>query len=406
MGQREKTINFRYNDIMAYIPTIIELYNNISNDFKNKLGLSEDELKKVLDVFAMSLAGQFKLHYLSLADIQDNAFPDKADSSANGGTLDRHGMIQLNRLQKPATNGVFEVQVTNVIGSQLRAGLTFKSNDDSLNPGEVYILDIEKITDSNPQTIEIRSIGSGIDVNLAINNTLTITEPVIGVEQNVVVSSIIEQPLSAESEDDYRKEILDSIQLEPQGGAKTDHRLWGSDAQGVKNTYPFVKDGAAGTVQVFVEATVIDSEDGFGTPTPAILAEVEEVLNFDPDVTRPTYERGRRPMQCFLEVLPIVPNPVDVTITSLNENTIEIQNSIKENIEKHLTEIRPFVAGGDLARNKNDILYSAKIQSVVTDVIDSSNFFLDFIVAVNGVTQNSYVFNKENIPYLRNLVFN
>lgn len=391
---------------MAYIPTVIELYNNIANDFRNKLGLSEDDLKKVLDTLAMTLAAQFKLHYLSLADIQDNAFPDKADSSANGGTLDRHGMIQLNRLQRPATAGVFEVEVVGVIGSVLRAGLTFKSNDDSLNPGNVYVLDIEKITDSTPQIIEIRSIEGGVEFNLEIGNTLTITEPVIGIEQVVTISSVLEQPLAAESEDVYRKAILDSIQLEPQGGAKTDHRLWASDAQGVRNTFPFVKDGAAGTVQVFVEATVVDSEDGFGTPGSAILAEVEEVLNFDPDITKPTYERGRKPIQCNLEVLPITPNPVDVTITSLDENTIDIQNSIRQNIEQHLSEIRPFVAGGDLARNKNDILYSAKVQSVVTDVISSSNFFLDFIVYVNGVPQSSYVFNRENIPYLRNLVFN
>lgn len=391
---------------MTYTPTIIELYNNIANDLKNKLGLSEDDLKKVLDAVALSLAGQFKLHYLSLADIQDNVFPDKADSSANGGTLDRHGMIQLNRLQKPATNGVFEASVNNVIGSVLRAGLTFKSNDDSLNPGNVYVLDIEKTTDSNPQVIEIRSIGVGVESNLAVGNQLSITEPVIGVEQIATILSVIEQPLAAESEEDYRQAILDSIQLEPQGGAKTDYRLWASDAQGVRNVFPFVKDGFAGTVQVFVEATVVDSEDGFGTPSLSILEEVENVLNFDPDITKPTYERGRKPIQCTLEVLPISTNPVDITITDLNESTIDIQNSIRLNIEKYLSEIRPFIAGGDLARNKNDILYSAKIQSVVTDVIDSSNFFLDFVVYVNGVPQNSYIFNRENIPYLRNLVFN
>lgn len=391
---------------MAYIPTIQELYQNIANDLKNKLNLSDDDLKKVLDAFALVIAAQFKLNYLSLSDIQNNVFPDTADSAINGGTLDRHGLIQLNRLQKPATNGVFEVSVISVVGSQLRSGLTFKSNDDSLNPGKIYILDSEEITTSNPQIIEIRSIDGGIDFGLDIGNTLTITEPVIGVEQNVSVISVIEQPLAAESEEAFRKAIIDSIQLEPQGGSKTDYRLWAADAQGVRNTYPYVKDGAAGTVQIFVEATVIDSVDSNGTPSQPILNEVAEVIEFDPDITKPLAERGRRPIQAIIEVLPIVINPIDVIITSLNINTVEIQNSIRENIKQYLSGVRPFVAGGDLARNKNDILYSARIQSVVTDVLDASNFFSDFLVFVNGVQQNSYLFSKENIPYLRNLVFN
>lgn len=391
---------------MAYIPTILELYQNISNDLKSKLNLSDDDLKKVLDAFALVIAAQLKLNYLSLSDIQNNIFPDTADSAINGGTLDRHGLIQLNRLQTPATNGVFEVSVVSVIGSQLRSGLTFKSNDDSLNPGKIYILDSEEITTTNPQTIEIRSIDGGVDFGLDIGNSLTITEPVIGVEQNVVVSAIISQPLAAESEDSFRKAIIDSIQLEPQGGSKTDYRLWAADAQGVRNSYPYVKDGEAGTVQVFVEATVIDSIDSNGTPSQPILDEVAAVIEFDPDITKPLSERGRRPIQARLEVLPIVINPVDVTITSLNINTVEIQNSIRENIKQYLIDVRPFVAGGDLARNKNDILYSARVQSVVTDVLDASNFFSDFLVFVNGVQQNSYLFSKENIPYLRNLVFN
>jgi uncharacterized phage protein gp47/JayE len=391
---------------MAYIPTILEIYQNIANDLKNKLNLSDDELKKVLDAFAAVIAAQVKLNYLFLADIQNNVFPDTADSELNGGTLNRHGLIQLNRLQLPATNGVFTIKVNSVVGSVLRAGLTFKSNDDSLNPGKIYILDVEQITANAEQEIDVRSIDGGVDYALRIGDVLTITEPVIGVEQTVEVTTIVEQPLAAESEDVYRQRIIDSIQLEPQGGAKTDYRLWASDAQGVRNVYPYVKDFEAGTVQVFVEATEIDSTDEHGTPTPEILQEVEDVIRFDPDETKPTYERGRLPIQAGLEVLPIATNPVDVTITGLETDTVDIRNAIESNLKEYLLQIRPFVAGGDLARNKSDILYSARLQAVVTDVISSSNFFVDFSMQVNGNDLSSYLFSKENIPYLRNLVFN
>lgn len=391
---------------MNQTPTIKELYENISNDLRNKLELSDDELKKVLNALSSSLSGQFKLVYLLLEDAKNQVFPDKADTFENGGTLDRQGLIQLNRIRRPAASGVFQISILSEAQSVLRSGITFKSNDESLNPGKVYILDTQEEMTGDNDLVEIRSIDGGSDVSLLVGDTLTITEPVIGVEQVVTVTSIVEPPISEESIDDYRQAIINSRQLEPQGGSKTDYRLWSDDAAGVRLVYPYVKDGEAGTVQVYTEATKEDSLDGNGTPTQTILDSLRDALEFNPDETKPISERGRRPITAILEVLPITVNPVDITITGLSDSSQSIRDSISENLKDYLFDVRPFVAGGDLLRNKNDILYSAKLQSVVTDVIDSSNFFVEFIVFVNGVAQNSFLFSRENIPYLRNLTFN
>ena len=391
---------------MAYIPNITEIYENISNDFKNKLDLSDNNLKKVLDALALSLSGQIKLTYLSISDVQDEIFADTANTAENGGTLERQGIIYLNRIRRPSTSGIFTVSVVGEANSSLRAGLVFKSNDDSLNPGGLYILDQENIITGANDEIEIRSLKGGTTLLLEVGDTLTITEPVLGVEKIVTISSIIEQPLAAESVEDYRAAIIRARQLEPQGGSKTDYRLWASDAQGVRFVYPYVKNGSAGVVQVFVEATSSDSTDGNGTPSAAIITSVEEVIEFDPDISIATNDRGRRPMTAILEVLPIVPNPVDVTITGLEENSIDIQEAVRSNLVNYLESIRPYVAGADLARNKSDILFSAKLQTVVTDVLGAANFFSDFTVFVNGVNQLNFSFSRENIPYLRNLIFN
>lgn len=393
---------------MAVIPTIAEIYETLSNDLKNKLNLSDNDLKKVLDAVALSLTGQFKLTYLFLADIQNNIFPDTADSAANGGTLERQGLIYLNRIRRPATSGIFNIQVNAEAGSVLRSGITFKSNDDSFNPGELYILDEEQnLTGvSNDDIIEIRSIKGGTDLTLEVGDTLTITEPVIGVDKIVTIASIVELPLAEESVEDYRAAILQSIQLEPQGGAKTDYRLWAADAQGVRLVYPYVKDGEAGTVQIYVEATVGDSTDGNGTPPAALLDDVAEVIEFDPDITIDTNSRGRRPIQANIEVLPILPIPVDIVVEGLQEITPEIEVAVRDNIEQYLRTIRPYVAGADLARNKNDILYSARLQAVITDVLSASNFFTDFTLLVEGVNQLSFLFTRQNIPYLRDLTLN
>lgn len=388
---------------MNAIPTIAELYANIANDLRNKLNLTDTELKTVLDAMSSVLAAQLKLTYLSISDVQNNIFPDTADTAANGGTLERIGQIYLNRNPNPATAGIFQVDVNGVNGSVIRSGLTFKSNDNSDSPGQLYVTDVETILTGSGDVIEIRSLGGGSDFNLSIGNELTITEPVIGVEQTVSVSSVTTQPLNAETTDDYRKEILNAIQLEPQGGSKTDYRLWSADAQGVREVYPYLKDSDSGTVQVYVEATESDSIDGNGTPSVSLLSDVYDVIQLDPDTTKPLNERGRRPIQATIETIAISTNPVDVNITGLATDTPEIRAAIESNLKDYLMDIRPFVDGADLIANKNDILYSARLSAVVTDVISSSNIFTNFEMFVNGVNQTSFLFSRENIPYLRDV---
>ena len=126
---------------MANIPTISQLYESARNDLRNRLNLSDVETKKVLDVFSSVLAAQLKLTYLFLSDIEKNLFPDTADTSENGGSLDRFGLIHLNRLRRESTNGVYSVVIDGVVGSMLREGITFKSDDNALSPGELYVLD-------------------------------------------------------------------------------------------------------------------------------------------------------------------------------------------------------------------------------------------------------------------------
>jgi len=390
---------------MKPIPSIVELQETLANDFRSRLNLSDDDLKKVLNAFDIVLAAQFKLLYLFLSDIQNNVFPDTADLESNGGTLERIGRIQLGRNPLPATVGVFEFSVVGIAGSILRSGLTFKSNETAKNPGQLYVLDSEYTMTGTNDLIEVRSLGSGVEFDLNIGDELTITEPVIGVNATVTVDSVIDVPTASEDIEIYRQNILDSIQLEPQGGAKTDYRLWAADALGVRKVYPYVKNGDAGTVQIFVEATIIDSTDGKGTPSSGLLTDVESVIEFDPDTTKPLNERGRRPIQSTIEVNPISLIPVDVSIVGLNEDTASIRASISTNLNTYLQDIRPYIAGADLARDKNDILYEGRLQSVVTDTLESANFFTAFNMVVNGVSVDNYQFELGNIPYLRNVTY-
>jgi uncharacterized phage protein gp47/JayE len=75
------------------------------------------EASYLVDAFCSVIAGQLKLLYLYQADLQNNIFPDTADSIENGGELNRLGNIYLNRQPKPATDGYYSILLTGNIMS-------------------------------------------------------------------------------------------------------------------------------------------------------------------------------------------------------------------------------------------------------------------------------------------------
>jgi uncharacterized phage protein gp47/JayE len=392
---------------MKAIPTIKQLYSRLESAFKNRLSITNSGLKNVLDAFASVLSAEFKSAYLYLSDIQRNLFPDTADSAENGGTLNRFGYIHLNRQPKPATHAYYRVLVSGEENSFLRSGITLKSNEDSTNAGKMFISEedhyLSAIAEDN--VFLIRSLETGGSNILKLEDELTITEPVIGIENTVIVEEIIALPIESESTEEYRRKILDSIRLEPQGGSRTDYRLWAQDAQGVRQVYPYVKENEAGVTQIFIEANKEDSVDGNGTPSELMIEDVKEVIYFDPDESLDINQRGRIPTQTIPEFLPITLRPVDIQIQGLQENNIEIQALIKTNLDLFLLEIRPFIFGADLRKNRNDVLYSGQMQNVLSDSLGNNNFFQDFKMFVDGQPEISFRFSFSNIPYLRNIIY-
>lgn len=389
---------------MKPVPTTAELQAKLYQDLKISLGLEDDTYKDNLGAFAGVIAAQLRPMYMYVADNRNNLYPDTADLAEDGGELERLGDIYLNRQPKLATEGKYKVEVFGSAGTIIRESLTFKSNEDSNASGYLFIADNEYILIGTDDFITLRALTAGLESLLNVGDSLTTTEPVIGLNQEVTVSEVLEKPISAEPIPVYRKNVKDAIQLEPQGGAKTDYRLWSSDAQGVRLVYPYVKEGEAGTVQVYVEAVKEDSTDGKGTPSAQILEDVEEVIRFDPDDSLDTNYRGRIPIGVPLEVLSISLKPVDIRLTGLSDSSANTLQSIKNNIDSYLENIRPFIDGADLLINKNDILYNYRLSGIVQDTIGNGNYFEDFEMLVDGNVTNSFLFARSNIPYFRNLI--
>lgn len=393
---------------MITIPTTNQLYTDILSDLEAQYGVSIPLFGKVvLRAFAGVQAAKLKIIYLVIGNLQKNIFVDTADSESKGGTLERFGRVKLGREPFPAVSGQYTLTVTGEIGALIKAGTTFKSDDSSTSPGFLFVIDNDYILVSTTDSITVRALTSGTESALSVNDTLSPTSPIALVNSgpsSVTVSAITVQPLAAEDLEAYRTAIINSYRLEAKGGAATDYRLWSSDAQGVRFVYPYAKSGAVGEVDLFVEATVSDSIDGKGTPSAQLLVDVEDVVEFDPDSTLPTLERGRRPLQVIVNFLPVTIIEVDITINNYVGINASIEALLLSAITDAINNVRPFIAGADLLVNKNDIIDVNKIIGVIITQTPGATFG-SITIDFNGSALNTFTFIDGNIPHLNSITY-
>jgi hypothetical protein len=377
------------------IPTLSELYNTILNDIKGRLNIPSIIGKTVFAAFAAVQAAKLKILYLLAANIYKNIFVDTADTAM----LERFGLVKLGRLKTPAVAGVYDIDVTGEIAAVIPAGTTYKSLDTSTSPDQLFILDTQFTFVATTGTISVRALTLGPDARLEILDQLQLTAPIANVNSFAEVSAVTTTPIAAETDEDYRKEIIRAYQTESQGGARGDYRTWSQDAAGVQEVYPYVKDGDPGIIDLYVEATVADSTDGKGTPSASLLLDVEDVVELDPDTSKPINERGRRPMSAFeINFTAITPLNVDIVITNLSDTSF--LTPIKDAFAAFLADVRPFVDGADSPNDLNKgKLYESDAYTVVRDVIGIDATFDSLVlkVATNPVTV--YEFTDGDIPF-------
>jgi len=381
---------------MINIPTTQEIYTDIISDLEAEFSITIPTVgSSFLRAMAAVQAGKMKLYYLAQGKLQKNIFIDTADPEAIGGTLERFGRVKLGRNPFPATAGSYTVQVTGTIGTIIPQSSTFKSNDDSLHPGILYILDADYTLLATTDSITLRCLTAGLEGQLSIGDELTITAPVALLDDIGEVTAELVEPIAAEDIEDYRRKGLDAYRLEPQGGAGSDYRLWASDAQGVETSYPYAKTGVANEINLFIEATIVDSIDGKGTPTAAILTAVEDAIE-DPTVDRPS----RKPLGVYdVHYLPIAVREVDIEITGFVGITAPIQTAIFNAIELYLTTVRPFVGSIDTLADQNDTFDVNTIIALILEANPGSQFGA-VVMEIDSVPLTTFTFLNGDIPFL------
>jgi len=386
---------------MISIPTTAELYNQIKSSLESELGVTIPETgKNALRTFCKVQAGKMKIYYLAIANLQKNIFADTADPEAIGGTLERFGRVKLGRSPFAAVAPEYTVTVTGTTGAVIPLNTTFKSDDDSLSPGQLYILDDEFTFTSGTGSITLRALEAGDVSELQVGDTLTITAPVALVDSEATVTGESVAPQEAETTEEYREKVLQAFRLEPQGGAAADYRLWAADVQSVAQSYPYVVAGNSNQINLYVEAVLADSTDGKGTPTAAILEDVEE------SVENPTTDRpGRKPLGVFqVNYLPVTIKEIEITIDGFVDLSASIETTISEAIESYLENVRPFIGAIDVLADKNDIFDTNKIISIILSAQPGS-VFGTVTLEVDGSPVSTYTFDNGEIPHLDSVTF-
>jgi len=391
---------------MITIPTLSELYTGILNDLETEFGHNIPAFgKNYLRAQAAVQAAKMKLIYYAIGGLQKNIFADTADPEASGGTLERFGRVKLGRNPFPAQAGQYIVSVTGSAGAIIPASTTFKSNDDSANPQKLFVLDIEYELTGAADEITLRALEAGSDSKLEDGDQLTATSPIPNVTKIVTVTDEPVAPVNAESTEEYRRKTVEAYQLEPEGGAASDYRIWAADVPGVARVYAYAKTGESGVVDVYVEANAADSTDGKGTPPAAMLEDLEEVFEMDPDITKPLNDRGRRPLGVFdLNVLPVTIREIDIEIEDFEGMTPSLETSIFNALESELALVRPFVAGADVLENKRDIFDINRIISIILSVRPGS-VFGEVTMLVDGVEEATHTFTNGDIPHLDSVTY-
>jgi uncharacterized phage protein gp47/JayE len=387
---------------MVTIPTFQQLYNDILNDLQSQYSATIPVFGKVfLRALAAVQAGKLKLFYLGLANIQKNIWPDTADSVSIGGTLERFGLVKIQRNPFPAVAGQYTVQVTGIASAVIPAQSQFISDPNSLNSGMLFTLDAPYVCTGANDFITLRALTPGTISELNNGDTLTATAPISGVNTNGnTVTAQVVQPLDAETIDEYRAAVVYAFQSQPQGGSATDYRIWSAEVQGVARVYPYAKTGAANEINLFIESNIADSTDGHGTPDAAMIQAVSDVIEGDGIVL------AKRPLGVFeVHYLPVTPYAVNVNISGASPAfTDDQKTAITDAITQWIDTVRPFVAAADILANKNDFI---DLNNLILQTLTAApgTTFGSVTFTVNGTPFNTYTFLNGFIPYLNSVTF-
>jgi hypothetical protein len=401
------------------IPKYKEIYESIVSDIEAEFQISLPGFGvNYFRAFAAVQAAKIWLLYSLAAKVHKNIFVDTAEPEAAGGTLERFGRVKLNRNPNPAQQALYDIEVQGNANATIPQGTVWQSDDSATNPGINYVLDAAFALNSSGQaTVTVRALTAGLDGKQVPGNTMSLTSPLAAIQDTASIVSEAQPPVRAETIEQYRQKTMQAFRIEPNGGSAGDFRLWGLDVNGVVNIYPYtqVNPPSQTNLEIFVEADPSNAPQGGleGEAPNSMLQLVRDAIKKDPDTSKSDVERARLPIAAYnFEVKSVKALEIEVKINGYDDpgnNKSEIEQALK----RRAANTRPFIAGIDAVRERQDVLNVNNIIFEIQNINPRIRFnSVDLIVNGNLQTDGSYQFGVDQlsgqrgeIPVIRQVTY-
>lgn len=304
-------------------PSLQELIERVYADIESQLPGTDARLRRSnLGVLGRTHSGVTHGLYGHLDWQSKQLLPDTAELEY----LERHASVY---------------KITRIAAGKAAGSITFTGTDTSVIPAGTIVqrsdaveftTDAEATINAGSAIAAVTAVEGGVASNTDAGSSVTLVNPIAGVNSTASVTTAIANGTDAESDDSLRERLLDRIQQPPHGGAEFDYVKWAKEVSGVTRAWEYPQEMGIGTVTV---RFVVDDHAVSSIPDAAKVTEVQDHI----DSVRPVTVKG-------LYVVAPLDTPLDITITGLNPDTQEVRDAITAELKDLLR--REAVPGGTI----------------------------------------------------------
>lgn len=159
-----------------------------------------------------------------------------------------------------------EITLPAVTGTIIPINTVFFGNSNGLR----YYSNAEVEAAAGVATIECTCDEAGVDGNLLVDDTLTLSAPITDAENTATITEVLVEGLDQEDLEVYRRKVLDQIQTVGGGSNLADYRNWAQETTGVNRAFPYAgtpERSSADFVDHDMEETGTSAWLTYGNPT-------------------------------------------------------------------------------------------------------------------------------------------
>lgn len=213
------------------IPTYQDLVDTAISNYETELGQDAPLTPKA---FLRILARVQALHITGLYKLAAERTVQNLALTATGDDLERLG-DEYGVTKQDAVPAELVLTCTGTNGIDIPAGTVFIGDSNGL----LYYTQALVTISGGTAAPTVTCYTAGVDSELAVGDTLTISSPITGIDDSATVASISVDGVDEEDEEVYRRQVQDEIQTTGGGSNLADFRNWAQETPLINRAFPY-----------------------------------------------------------------------------------------------------------------------------------------------------------------------